>query len=125
MAEWDAAIEEYRLSHESEEQPPEFPIGTVAFYGPDAVNTTKIVAGVILSEDAEPIIKRWVGTKAMDDPKVGEEMHQFFEEYAVESVAAAEGNIGCPHEEGEDFPVGEDCPFCPFWRGKQGSNADS
>jgi hypothetical protein len=31
--------------------------------------------------------------------------------------------MGCPHEEGEDFPVGEDCPFCPFWKGKQGSNA--
>jgi hypothetical protein len=22
----------------------------------------------------------------------------------------------------EDFPLGEDCPFCPFWAGKQGSN---
>jgi len=32
------------------------------------------------------------------------------------------GNIGCPHEEGLDFPEGEDCPFCPFWKGKQGSN---
>jgi hypothetical protein len=31
-------------------------------------------------------------------------------------------NMGCPHEEGEDFPDGEDCPFCPFWAGKQGSN---
>lgn len=29
--------------------------------------------------------------------------------------------MGCPHEEGEDFPVGENCPFCPFWKGKQGS----
>ena len=26
-----------------------------------------------------------------------------------------------PHEEGLDFPNGEDCPFCPFWKGKQGS----
>jgi len=28
-----------------------------------------------------------------------------------------------PYEEGEDFPPGEDCPFCPFWKGKQGSRA--
>jgi hypothetical protein len=35
---------------------------------------------------------------------------------------ATDRNRGCPHEEGEDFPHGEDCPFCPFWRGKQGSN---
>jgi len=30
-----------------------------------------------------------------------------------------DGIIGCPHEEGIDFPVGEGCPYCPFWRGKQ------
>jgi len=29
------------------------------------------------------------------------------------------GVIGCPHEEGIDYPLGEDCPFCPFWKGKQ------
>jgi hypothetical protein len=34
----------------------------------------------------------------------------------------SDGNMGCPHEEGEDFPEGGDCPFRPFWRGKQGSN---
>jgi hypothetical protein len=34
----------------------------------------------------------------------------------------SDGNMGCPHEEGLDFPVGEDCPFCPFWKGKQGNN---
>ena len=28
------------------------------------------------------------------------------------------GNMGCPREEGEDFPMGGDCPFCPFWKGK-------
>ncbi|HEY2587148.1 MAG TPA: hypothetical protein VGI81_15480 [Tepidisphaeraceae bacterium] len=27
---------------------------------------------------------------------------------------------GCPHEEGIDFPLGQECPFCPFWHGKQG-----
>ena len=39
--------------------------------------------------------------------------------HADEDVREA---MGCPHEEGEDFPLGEDCPFCPFWKGKQGSN---
>jgi hypothetical protein len=38
------------------------------------------------------------------------------------SVAVGEGDMGCPHDQGEDFPDGEDCPFCPFWAGKQGSN---
>jgi len=46
----------------------------------------------------------------------------FFLQYGVKSVAISEGNMGCPHEEGLDFPHGEDCPFCPFWKGKQGRN---
>ena len=25
--------------------------------------------------------------------------------------------IGCPHEEGIDYPMGRTCPRCPFWAG--------
>ena len=39
-------------------------------------------------------------------------------------VAMSDGNMGCPHEEGQDFPHGEDCPFCPFWKEKQGSSQE-
>ena len=52
---------------------------------------------------------------------VRQELQEFFRQHGVRSVAMSEGNMGCPHEEGEDFPEGEDCPFCPFWKGKQGS----
>ena len=38
--------------------------------------------------------------------------------HGVKSVAMTEGNMGCPHEEGEDFPLGEDCPF---WKGNKGA----
>ena len=48
---------------------------------------------------------------------------EFFAKHGVKSVVASDQNIGCPHEEGPDFPVGEDCPFCPYWKGQQGSNA--
>ena len=109
-----------------EEEPvrrPQFPIGTVALYGPDDKTTTKIAAGVILHEGAEPIIKRWVATNVMDNPKVQREMDKFFKKHGVTTVGMSDGNIGCPHEEGEDFPVGENCPFCPWWKGKQGSAA--
>jgi hypothetical protein len=100
---------------------PEFPMGTVALYGPNDKVTTKIAAGVIKSPNAEPIIERWVATDVTTSPKVQREMLEFFEKHGVKSVAMSEGNMGCPHEEGEDFPDGEDCPFCPFWAGKQGS----
>ena len=103
-------------------QPPKYPIGTVALYGPDDKTTTKIAVGVILHDGADAIINRWVATDVTTNPKVQQEMKDFFLQHGVKSVAMSEGNMGCPHEEGEDFPHGEDCPFCPWWKGKQGSN---
>jgi hypothetical protein len=101
---------------------PEYPIGTVAFYGPDDKTTIKIAAAVFTSPTARSIIRRWVASDVTTSPKVQREMIEFFREHGVRSVATSEGNMGCPHEEGKDFLEGEDCPFCPFWRGKQGSN---
>lgn len=98
-----------------------YPIGTIALYGPDDHTTTKIVAAVIKRENSEPILERWVGTGIGNNPKVQRQMNAFFDRHHVKSVVAAEGNLGCPHEEGMDFPEGEDCPFCPYWAGKQGS----
>jgi hypothetical protein len=121
LAAWQAAIDEYRLKRGSADTQPKFPIGTVALYGPDDKTTTKIAAAVIRHEGAEPILKRWVGTEVTRSPKVQRELQEFFEQHGVRSVGMTEGNMGCPHEEGEDFPAGEDCPFCPFWKGKQGS----
>ena len=95
--------------------------GTVALYGPNDKVTTKIVAGVIVAEGVEAIIERWVGTGVQENPKVRKEIEEFFALHDVKSVAVSDGNMGCPHEEGEDFSVGEACPFCPFWIGKQGS----
>jgi hypothetical protein len=106
----------------SERPRPPYPIGTAAMYGPDDKTTTKIAAAVILHDGAEPIMRRWVATDVTTNPKVQQEMQEFFLQHGVKSVAMSQGNLGCPHEEGEDFPDGEDCPFCPFWRGKQGSN---
>jgi hypothetical protein len=100
-----------------------FPIGTVAYYGPDDKTTTKIAAGVFLRDGAEPILQRWVATNVISDPKVADEIKRFFARHGVKSVSITTGNIGCPHEEGSDFPNGKDCPFCPFWAGRQGSAA--
>lgn len=94
-------------------RPPKYPVGTVAMYGPDDKTTTKIAAAVILHDGAEPIMKRWVATDVMTNPKVQQEMREFFLQHDVKSVAMSQGNMGCPHEEGEDFPDGADCPFCP------------
>jgi hypothetical protein len=109
------------MSDVQQESPRKYPVGTVALYGPDDKRTTKIVAAAIEQVGAEPILERWMGTNVRDNPKVQRQIKTFFERHKVRSVVATATNIGCPHEEGKDFEVGGDCPFCPFWKGKQGS----
>jgi len=96
----------------------------VAYYGPDDRTTTKIVVGVIEAE-GQPVgpLKRWVGPNVRTDPHVRAEIDAFIRAHGVRAVVISENNMGCVHEEGLDFPVGGDCPFCPFWRGKQGSGS--
>jgi hypothetical protein len=50
------------------------------------------------------------------NPKVEQERKGFFLQHAAKSVAMSQGNMGCPHEEGLNFPHGEDWPF---WKRKQ------
>jgi hypothetical protein len=57
----------------------------------------------------------------MDSAKIGQELKNFFLHHGVQQVAMSEGNMGCPHEEGEDLPPGKDCPF---WKGKLGREGE-
>lgn len=98
----------------------EYPIGTVAYYGPDDKTVTKIAVGVIESDEAEPIMRRWIGPGVATDPAVGQQIATFLQSHGVRKVAMTDRPMGCPHEEGIDFPEGQECPYCPFWRGKQG-----
>ena len=119
LAAWRSAVKEYRKKHSGQQSPMKYPMGTMTFYGPDDKTTTKIAAGVFTAENSEAIIRQWVATDAETNPKIQQEIMEFFKEHRVTSIAMSEGIMGCPHEEGEDFPEGEDCPF---WKGKQGSN---
>jgi hypothetical protein len=118
---WLWEVQDYEEEDDVAESP--YLIGTVVYYGPDDKTTTKIVAGVVKKDRAEPIIKRWVASDVMTNPKVQKEIEQFFKKHGITRVGISDGNMGCPHEEGKDFPVGGDCPFCPWWKGKQGSGA--
>jgi SEC-C motif len=111
------------LDRSSGGQQPKYPIGTVALYGPDDKTTTKIAAGVILHYGAEAIIQRWVATDVTTNPKVQQEMRDFFLKHGVQSVAMSDGNMGCPHEEGEDFPTARTARSVRFGRERRGSAA--
>ena len=99
-----------------------YPLATVACYGPDDQFASKTVIGIMLSEkDEDPaFMKKWFseGTDVRLDPKIASEMVAFIEEHDVRRVVMMERIIGCPHEEGIDYPEGEWCPECPFWKNR-------
>jgi len=99
-----------------------YPIATVAFYGPDDKLATKVVVGVFLTESHEPdILNRWFSEGDMDvryDLAIGEEVLTFLKPYAPRSTVVTDRIIGCPHEEGTDYPEGASCPRCPYWAGR-------
>jgi tagatose-1,6-bisphosphate aldolase non-catalytic subunit AgaZ/GatZ len=95
-----------------------FPAGSVAFYGPDDRRATKVAAAVIPHEGGEAkTLQRWIVTEgdARRDSAVLNEVTAFFKAHGVRSVGMLDRIIGCPHEEGIDYPKGEPCPACPFW----------
>ena len=95
-----------------------YPVATIAYYGPDDKNATKVTVGIIPEEDAEPsILRRWFNenTDIRNDRKTIEEIRAFLKENKAKSVVMADRIMGCPHEEGVDFPDGEKCPQCPYW----------
>jgi hypothetical protein len=97
-----------------------YPIGTIAFYGPDDRRATKVVASVVPGPDAEPAeLRRWFAETGdvRADEVAFTEIAAFLREHGVHSVAMVDRIIGCPHE-GIDYPEGEICPKCPFWAGR-------
>lgn len=99
-----------------------FPIATVAFYGPDDKLATKVAVSVFLRENCDPdCLERWFSKGDIDvrrDLDIGEQILAFLKLHAPRSTVMTEGIIGCPHEEGVDYPEGSSCPQCPYWAGR-------
>lgn len=99
-----------------------FPKGTLAFYGPTDKAATKAVVGIFLDDDDEGTIHRYVDTGTGKDLRYDVQVQQQIlarlNEHGVRSFVMVEKFFGCPHEEGIDYPAGESCPFCPFWKDK-------
>ncbi|HPA20658.1 MAG TPA: hypothetical protein PLU30_23115 [Verrucomicrobiae bacterium] len=95
-----------------------FPRATLAFYGPDNKRATKAVLGIFLSEGAEATIHRYFSEDqdARYRIDIQESILARIREHGVKSLIMMEKIFGCPHEEGIDYPQGEACPRCPFWK---------
>jgi hypothetical protein len=97
-----------------------WPAATIAFYGPNLSQATKVAVGIVPSETAQPLeVRSWKVDKGdvRNDSGVAEEILEFIESHGVLSVIMTDSIIGCPHQEGVDYE-GEWCPVCEFWRGR-------
>ena len=97
-----------------------YPIGTIAYYGPNNKIATKVVASIIAAEEAEadPMEKWFSDIDLRRDDLIFEKIRQFLTENEDRPVVMLDRIIGCPHEEGIDYPEGEECNVCPFWKGR-------
>jgi hypothetical protein len=97
-----------------------WPLATIAFYGPNLSQATKVAVGIIPSENADVSQMRDWKVEHGDvrnDPTIAREILEFIQEHGALSVAVSDGIMGCPHQEGIDYE-GEWCPVCDFWRGR-------
>jgi len=92
-----------------------YPLATITYHGPSPHIATKSIVGILASKETEPIFKEWQGEKVADDVQTAREVARFVQEHEVARVLTSEWVLSCPHEEGVDFPEGEDCPYCPDW----------
>jgi len=98
-----------------------YPVATVAFYGPDNTRASKVAVGIIRNEGEHcSEMKRWTSevTDVRHDESIGAQVIDFIDSAGARSVVVTDGIIGCPHEEGVDYPNGEQCPACPFWHNR-------
>lgn len=96
-----------------------FPAATIAYYGPDNQFASKVVVGILPSEKQREIKEqhKWFaeGTDVRQDARILREMLEYIQSNQVQRVVMVDRIIGCPHEEGVDYPAGESCPHCPYW----------
>ena len=95
-----------------------YPVATVAYYGPDNQSASKVAIGIIKNEGGDPeFLQRWLSETqdVRTDPAILKETMDFISSHRVKSVVVANGILGCPHEEGTDYPAGRKCPTCTFW----------
>jgi Protein of unknown function (DUF1186)/SEC-C motif len=96
-----------------------YPLATVAAYGPDNRRATKLVVGILRhrgQKDANPM-RTWstdVGD-VRNDPVIAAELADWLRSQGIKDTLSHDRIIGCPHEEGIDYPIGRTCPQCPFW----------
>ena len=109
-----------KLSKKSKKGMRGYPIATIAYYGPTNNLASKVVCSIIEYENADPHpMKKWFSTEDIRKSEtIHKEIGEFVDLNKVLTVSITDKTIGCPHEEGIDYPEGEYCPVCSFWKNR-------
>ena len=108
-----------RISKKSKKGFQGYPVVTIAYYGPNTKLATKVAIGVIAEENGDAQMERFVAnTDLRNDETINTKIVEIIEQAGAKSVSVVDRIIGCPHEEGIDYPDGEECPECEFWKGR-------
>jgi hypothetical protein len=97
-----------------------WPVATIAFYGPNLSQATKVAVGIVPFKNEDVVAMRDWKVDHGDvraDSGIAQEILEFIEKHGALSVVMTDGIIGCPHQEGIDYE-GEWCPVCDFWHGR-------
>src|SRR5436190_5159351 len=109
------------ISRQRSRRSAQYPLASIAPYGPDNTFATKLVVSVLERPgQREPAAMRTRKTHAVDvrrDPTIAAGVADFLREYGVKHTVTSDRIMGCPHQEGIDYPMGRNCPRCPFWAG--------
>jgi hypothetical protein len=88
-------------------------------YGPDTARATKLVAALFTRpsrRDADAM-ESWTleAGDVRNDPVVAAHLAAWLKSHGVKDTITTDRIIGCPHQEGIDYPMGRACPQCPLW----------
>ena len=94
-----------------------YPIATIAYYGTNDKSAMKVAVGIATENDKMVSLERWYSEErdVRFDQAIIRRIVEFIERHNVQSVGITDRIIGCPHEEGIDYPEGKSCPQCPYW----------
>jgi tetratricopeptide (TPR) repeat protein len=94
------------------------PVATIILYGPNDRLATKVAVGIAHDQNESPKTVAWHASRGdiRQDGDAWEKIARYVRSHAVVSVVMPPEILGCPHQEGIDYPEGEVCQECPFWK---------
>ena len=98
----------YQLQKKARRRTRTYPLATIAYYGPDDQLATKVAVGIVTQSDEVIAMNKWFSEQDVRfSAAINQQIVDFLAQHHAESVAMPDRIIGCPHEEGIDYPTGQ------------------